>query len=83
MEGTSVYSKPDFLNNYHDKFMELFKSYIYGTTNDDDNRYNNKTLNKTIPIPSFYYNTTHMTTDEIYDKIEADIVAIYNSKNKM
>ena len=63
--------------------MEIFKSYIYSsdTVADSDNRYNSsKTINKTIPIPSFYYNTTHLTPDEIYDKVEADILAIFNKK---
>ena len=75
MEGASVYSKPDFLNSYHDKFFELFKDYIYGSENANES-HKDKTYNKVIPIPSYYYNTSRMTPDEIFTKVEADIVNI-------
>lgn len=67
MEGTSVYSKPDFLNKYRSKFFQVFGPYI-------ENNYDDKV----IDIPSFYYDTTAMTSDEIFDKVSRRICNICN-----
>lgn len=66
IEGPSVYSKPDFLNNYQEKFFEVFKSYIEGSGK------------KNSPIPSFYYDTTNMSTNEVFEKVEKQIIKICN-----
>lgn len=65
MEGTSVYSKPDFLNQYQATFFEIFKDYIEG---------NEK--GKMIPASSFYYDTTKMSADEVFEEVTEKIVTI-------
>ena len=67
MEGTSVYSKPDFLLQYQETFFDIFKGYI----NEDDSK-------KVIPTPSFYYDTTKMTADEVFEVVAEKIINICN-----
>lgn len=66
LEGPSVYSKPDFLNNYKAKFFEVFKNYI--VKNEEEN-----TL-----TPSFYYDTTNMSTNKVFEEVEKQIIKICN-----
>lgn len=65
MEGSSVYSKPDFLNQYHKMFFEVFKDYIW----ENDAR-------KIVPVPSFYYDTTNMNADKVFEIVAEKIVSI-------
>ena len=68
MEGTSVYSKPDFLNMYHEMFFDVFNSYI--KQNDEE---------KMINIPAFYYDTTKMDPDEVFEVISKRIVDLFKN----
>lgn len=65
VENGSVYSKPDFLNSYRNKFFRFFKDYIEG-----NEEY------QIIPMPSFYLNTTDMNSDEVFKNVEEQILKI-------
>ena len=65
MEGQSVYSKPDYLKQYQQKFFEVFKPYI---ENDDSK--------KIIPVPSFYIDTTNLNKEEVTEIVEHEIVKL-------
>lgn len=62
VNGISVYSQFDFLENYRNKFFDVFSKYIreHGETQLDSTR-------------CYYFDTTYLSAEEVYEKVSQQI----------